>query len=191
MFDIGWSELLVVGVVALVVVGPKELPGLLRSLGRAMSTVRRMAGEFQGQFNEAMREAELDELRKEVGALRSTAASFLKVPDVPSIMRDEVKSAIQGTAPVAPSAVASASASELGPDFSGAGALEVPGAGTQAPDPALPAPVPGSPVEAALHYGSSPEVLPPVEPAETPAPVETAPLRPDAAVPPPGKPALS
>ena len=73
MFDIGWSELVVIGVVALVVIGPKELPGVLRTLGQMMAKVRRMAGEFRGQFDEAMREAELAELRKEVNSLNEQA----------------------------------------------------------------------------------------------------------------------
>lgn len=64
MFDIGWSELLVIGIVALVVIGPKELPGVLRSVGQMVGKLRRMAGEFQGQFQEALREAELDSLKK-------------------------------------------------------------------------------------------------------------------------------
>jgi sec-independent protein translocase protein TatB len=76
MFDIGWTELLLIGVVALIVIGPKELPGVLRSLGKGLATVRKMAGEFQGQFQEALREAELDGLKKEVDDLRSTAASL-------------------------------------------------------------------------------------------------------------------
>ena len=60
MFDIGWCELLVIGIVALIVIGPKELPGALRTLGQWMGKIRRMAAEFQGQFQEAMREAEID-----------------------------------------------------------------------------------------------------------------------------------
>ena len=65
MFDIGWTELVVVGVVALIVIGPRELPGLLRSLGQIMTKLRRMASDFQGQFQDALREAELDDLRKQ------------------------------------------------------------------------------------------------------------------------------
>ena len=64
MFDIGGLELLVVAVLLIVVVGPKELPGMLRTFGRAMSKVRGMAAEFRGQFDDALREAELDEVRK-------------------------------------------------------------------------------------------------------------------------------
>ena len=71
MFDIGWSEMVVVGAVALVVIGPKDLPAALRQAGKWMGAVRRMAADFQGQVNEAMREAELDELRREVNNLKT------------------------------------------------------------------------------------------------------------------------
>ena len=64
MFDIGGLELLVVAVILIVVVGPKELPAMLRVFGRTVSKVRGMAAEFRGQFDEALREAELDEVRK-------------------------------------------------------------------------------------------------------------------------------
>lgn len=66
MFDIAWSEMLLIGGVALVVIGPKELPGALRTAGQAIGKIRRMASEFQGQFNDAMREAELTDLKKQV-----------------------------------------------------------------------------------------------------------------------------
>jgi sec-independent protein translocase protein TatB len=72
MFDIGWSELVVIGVVALIAIGPKELPGALRTFGQWMGKVRRMAAEFQGQFQEAMREAEMAELKKQVDTLTSS-----------------------------------------------------------------------------------------------------------------------
>jgi sec-independent protein translocase protein TatB len=75
MFDIGWSELVVIGVVALIFIGPKELPSLLRNIGQVMTKLRRMASEFQGQFQEALREAELDELRKQAEKLSSEVTS--------------------------------------------------------------------------------------------------------------------
>lgn len=71
MLDIGWTELLVVGVVALVVIGPNELPRVLRTAGQGVRKLRRMAGEFQGQFNEALREAELSDLKDSVSGLRN------------------------------------------------------------------------------------------------------------------------
>jgi sec-independent protein translocase protein TatB len=76
MFDIGWSELVVIGVVALIAIGPKELPGVLRMIGQWMGKLRRMASEFQGQFNEAMREAEMDDLKKQVDELNAKATGF-------------------------------------------------------------------------------------------------------------------
>jgi len=63
MFDIGWTEILVIAVVAIIVVGPKDLPRMLRSLGRYAGQLRRTASEFRSQFDDAVRESELDELR--------------------------------------------------------------------------------------------------------------------------------
>lgn len=71
MFDIGWSEIVVVGVVALLVVGPKELPALLRTVGKYMGMVKRQAGEFRAQFDEAMRETEIEQLKKDVENVKS------------------------------------------------------------------------------------------------------------------------
>lgn len=67
MFDIGWTELLVIAVVAIIVVGPKDLPGMLRSLGRYAGKLKRTAGEFRSQFDDALRESEFDELRSSMG----------------------------------------------------------------------------------------------------------------------------
>ena len=63
MFDIGWTEILIIAVVAIIVVGPKDLPRMLRSLGRYAGKLRRTAGEFRSQFDDVIRESELDELR--------------------------------------------------------------------------------------------------------------------------------
>ena len=64
MFDITSSKLLILAIVALIVVGPKDLPILLRTVGKYLGMIRRQAAEFRGQFEEALREAELDELKK-------------------------------------------------------------------------------------------------------------------------------
>lgn len=69
MFDIGWTELLVVAVVAIIVVGPKDLPGMLRSIGRTVGQLRRMANDFTRQFDEAIRESELHEVRDSVNEI--------------------------------------------------------------------------------------------------------------------------
>lgn len=66
MLDIGWSEMAIVAVVALFVIGPRELPRLLRTVGRYAAKVRGMAREFQDGIDEAVREAELDEVRKQI-----------------------------------------------------------------------------------------------------------------------------
>ena len=68
---IGGLEILVIGLLALIVVGPKDLPLLLRKVGKALGKARAMAGEFRSSFDELARQAELDELRKEVEALRT------------------------------------------------------------------------------------------------------------------------
>jgi sec-independent protein translocase protein TatB len=68
---IGSSELFVIALVALIVVGPKDLPGMLRKLGQFVSKMRSMANDFRPSFDEMARQSELDELRKEVEALRS------------------------------------------------------------------------------------------------------------------------
>lgn len=67
---IGGLEYLVIGIVALVVVGPERLPGMLRQLGKILAKARGMANEFRASFDEMARQSELDELRKEVQALR-------------------------------------------------------------------------------------------------------------------------
>jgi sec-independent protein translocase protein TatB len=81
MFDIGWSELLVIAVVAIVVVGPKDLPRLMRSFGHYAGKLRRAASDFQSQFEEAMRESEIDEVRKAIDSVRENTPSVdLKAP---------------------------------------------------------------------------------------------------------------
>jgi len=105
MFDIDSGKLLIIGIVALVVIGPKELPGVLRQVGLALGKVRRMAAEFQGQFMEAMRESELDELKKDVQKMSESAnfANFDPLAEVKSQLQ-EVSSQVESSlnAPVAP-----------------------------------------------------------------------------------------
>jgi sec-independent protein translocase protein TatB len=88
MFDISWSELLLIGIVALVAIGPKELPGVLRTLGQWMAKLRRMAAEFQNQFHEAMREAEMADLKKQVDDLASTAQGYANFDPVSEVRRE-------------------------------------------------------------------------------------------------------
>lgn len=63
MLDVGWTEILVIAIVLIVVVGPKDLPHMLRQFGRTTAKMRAMAGDFRKQFDEALKEAELDDVR--------------------------------------------------------------------------------------------------------------------------------
>lgn len=93
MFDIGWSELVVIGVVALIAIGPKELPGVLRMVGQWVGKMKRMASDFQGQFQEAMREAEMADLKKQVDEVNRAASSFASMNPI-SAATGEVEKAI-------------------------------------------------------------------------------------------------
>src|SRR3954468_23615150 len=88
MFDIGWSELVLIGVVALVAIGPKELPGVLRMVGQWMGQARKMAAEFQGQFQEAMREAEMADLKKSFDEVKEAASGFAGNNLMTSLQKD-------------------------------------------------------------------------------------------------------
>lgn len=88
MFDIGWSELVVIGVVALIAIGPKELPGVLRMVGQWIGKARRMASEFQGQFNEAMREAEMADIKKQFDDVSAAARDMSPTNLLTSISKD-------------------------------------------------------------------------------------------------------
>ncbi len=81
MFDISWSELLILGVVTLIFVGPKELPVFLRTIGKYVGMVKRQASEFREQFDTAMREAELDQLRKDMMLMKSDVESSVRTAE--------------------------------------------------------------------------------------------------------------
>jgi sec-independent protein translocase protein TatB len=143
MFDISWTEFLLIGVVALIVIGPKELPAVMRSLGQWTRKVRSMAADFQNQFHEAMREAEMADLKKQVDDMASDIKNYDPLKDV----RENVESI-----------------GSLGKDFE----KSLDGAGeqksvelkpeTEAATPALPEPVAAAPApEAAAAEPASPE----------------------------------
>ena len=69
MLDIGWSELLMVAVVAIIVIGPKELPRALRTAGQWVAKVRGIAREFQSSIDDMIRDSELDELKKQARSI--------------------------------------------------------------------------------------------------------------------------
>src|SRR5437763_13236228 len=93
MFDFGWGELILIGIVALIAIGPKELPGALRTLGQWMTKIRRMASEFQNQFHEAMREAELADLKKDVDEMAAKAQSYTNIDPIDDLRKD-IESAV-------------------------------------------------------------------------------------------------
>jgi sec-independent protein translocase protein TatB len=82
MFDISWTEFLLIGVVALIVIGPKELPAVLRTMGQWTRKVRSMAADFQSQFQEAMREAEMADLKKQVDDMAHDIKHYDPLKDV-------------------------------------------------------------------------------------------------------------
>jgi sec-independent protein translocase protein TatB len=92
MFDIGWSEIAVIAVVALIAIGPKELPGVLRMVGQWMGKARKMASEFQGQFQEAMREAEMADLKKSFDEVREAASGLASGNIMTSLQKDVTNS---------------------------------------------------------------------------------------------------
>src|SRR6266480_6541898 len=120
MFDIGWGELLVIGVVALIAIGPKELPTVLRTVGQWMGKLRRMATEFQNQFQEAMREAEMADLKKQVDDLTSQAQSYASFDPVAEVRREldstqqQIESAMADTPAEASPVTAEPSAAPAG-----------------------------------------------------------------------------
>ena len=94
MFDLGWGELLVVGAVALVVLGPKELPNALRTITNLTKSARRLAGEFQSGVNEIVREAELEDARKAAQSMTkgSISKAIEKAVDPTGEMKSSVSS---------------------------------------------------------------------------------------------------
>jgi sec-independent protein translocase protein TatB len=147
MFDISWGKLVVIGVIALIVIGPKELPAVLRTVGQWMGKMRRMAAEFQGQFQDAMREAEMADLKKTFDETTSGLSSVF----------DPIKNDMDKMVGDPMSAGSSSAASAATPD-----------AGIPTPEPSVPA----DPVA----LGTAPVAPPPevsVPSPEMPPPVET------------------
>jgi sec-independent protein translocase protein TatB len=162
MFDISWTEFLLIGVVALIVIGPKELPSVLRTLGQWTRKVRSMAAEFQGQFQEAMREAEMADLKKQVDDIAHDIKSYDPLKGVradveaagkdiqssleqtPALMTESAQAADKdavatGTGPVTPEAVEQSAPQLPAPEPSVAapeGDFVAAGIGPAAPEPA-------------------------------------------------------
>ncbi|MDP1618626.1 Sec-independent protein translocase protein TatB [Phenylobacterium sp.] len=138
--DIGAGELLLIGIVALVVVGPKDLPMLMRRLGQFTARLRGMAAEFRASFDEMGRQSELDELRREVEALRSGKVldEELGRTDAQSVMREIETGLSNGGMQVHP---------PMGNPYAGSQSLSDPE--PAAPTPEAPKPAPPSEPSAA------------------------------------------
>jgi len=104
MFDIGWTEMLVIAIVMIVVVGPKDLPRMLRTFGRTTAKMRAMAGDFRKQFDEALKEAELDDVKNLANDMRklNPAADIRKALDPMQKAADDVRAGLN--AAMAPAA---------------------------------------------------------------------------------------
>ena len=114
MFDFDIGKLMVVGIVALAVIPPKDLPRVMRTVGQVVGKMRRMAAEFQGQFMDAMKEAELDSVKKEFEQIEQAAkidTSF----DPAALMRDEMTQAVEAPKTIAPPALAIEAAEPVAP----------------------------------------------------------------------------
>jgi sec-independent protein translocase protein TatB len=105
MFDFDVGKLLIFGIVALAVIPPKDLPRVMRTVGQVMGKMRRMAAEFQGQFMEAMREADLESVKKELTAL-DQSARIDSAFDPAMAMRQEIVQAVEGPKEIGHSEVA-------------------------------------------------------------------------------------
>lgn len=133
MFEVGWTEMLLIAVVMIVVVGPKDLPKMLRTIGRTTSKMRSMAGDFQRQFNDALKEAELDDVKKSVDALKdmNPASQIRKHINPFENAANEIRSGLDGLKAKPPAQAASPVTHAAEPLKNGA---------TGSPDAAIPAP---------------------------------------------------
>ncbi len=104
MFDIGWDELLLIALVALVVIGPKDLPAVLRTLGAWVAKARNLAGEFRSHVDEMLREAQVDDMKREFDSMTSP-------PEIKEI-EDQL---MAGNVPLAPPAKTETAAPPVAP----------------------------------------------------------------------------
>lgn len=115
MFDVGWDEMAVIAVVTLLVIGPKDLPHVLRQMGRFTRKARDMAGEFHRGVDEMVREAELHEIRQQVE----------KAADVSALQR-EIENAVDPTGDIARSLEPPVMPAEAAPDLPAEAPIEPP-----------------------------------------------------------------
>ena len=163
MLDLAWSEIALIAVVALVVIGPKDLPEAVRGVARGVQKLRRMAGEFRSQADELVREANLDELRQQIQDIRNFN------------MRDEIERAVDRDGTIRKTFTEDPLRTEYGP-----------------PSPPASQPVPPPPPAAALEGAAAPagsaETPPSPLPQPAPPPAFIPPGEATAVAPPPPPP---
>jgi len=157
MLDIGWTELLVVAVILIVVVGPKDLPPMLRAFGKMTTRLRKTAGEFRAQFDEALREADLEDVSKTISDVRklNPANAMRDAVNPLRKMGDEIKADLK-KATAAPSKPDAEKAEGEGGEAKAAGPL-----------PEMPSPLP--PISTDIFKEAAPATLPDAVPAAAPA----------------------
>lgn len=189
MFDLSWGEIALVGVVALIVIGPKELPGVLRGVGQALAKLRRMASDFQYQFNQALQEAEVDKVKSSINSVTESMQAATPSFNPIDYAREQIKSAVDDV-----KAVTQPNGDVIGPPAPSAAAADPVAAAIPAPPtytadpqaiqsafsaPPVDAPFPSATpavAEAAAPADAAPAIAEPA--AETPAePVPAKPKR--------------
>jgi sec-independent protein translocase protein TatB len=196
MFDLAWSEIALIAVVALVVIGPKDLPEAIRGVAKGIQKLRRMAGEFQGHVDEMVREAKLDEVRDQINQIRNfdLKGEIERTVDQDGTIRktfedDSFRNASSPTATsYGPPASGAAAGGAAGTDsLAGAPAGAVSSSGTMAdtfgPPSAAPAEPPAPPPGPPAFI--PPDAVRAAEAAKAAAPQPAAAAVPAAAVPPP------
>ncbi|WP_095199902.1 Sec-independent protein translocase protein TatB [Mesorhizobium carmichaelinearum] len=163
MFEVGWTEMLVIAIVMIVVVGPKDLPNMLRTFGRTTAKLRAMAADFQKQFNEALKEAELDDVKKSVDELRglSPVAEIKKQLNPFEQAAADVRAGVDAAMkpkPAADPAAPAASTPQAAEPLKN-GATEMPG--VSGPEAAPPTPIfPAMTDESVVAASTEPAVAP-------------------------------
>jgi sec-independent protein translocase protein TatB len=139
MFDFDAGKLVIIGIVALVVIGPKELPRVLRQVGQAVAKMRRLAAEFQGQFMEAMREADMADIKADVAKLAESAKLDVNFDPIHDL-KTQISDAVDGKATATPS---TAGVPEIAGPHDGDAAAEAAATAVTDVPPNLPAPAEG------------------------------------------------
>ena len=174
MLEVGWSEMLVIAIVMIVVVGPKDLPRMLRTFGQMTAKMRGMANDFRKQFDEAMKEAELDDLKKTVDTVRSMnpAGDLKKALNPMEKAAAEVRAGLDAAFKPAPKPEPAAGEAHPAEPLKN-GAAAMPEAVAQAPAAPAPAPVaeakPAPAKPAPAKKAATPKKAPVKAPVKAPA----------------------